>query len=68
MIGSKRKISIIRKRLLDQGWATARQFDRVYAPIGIDIHSETVEEIAISIAAQLVQVRGKMKSKTTELK
>jgi xanthine dehydrogenase accessory factor len=32
--------------------------DRVYAPIGIDINSETPEEIAISVVAQLIKVRG----------
>jgi len=32
--------------------------DRVYAPIGIDINSETPEEIAVSIAAELIKVRG----------
>ncbi|MBU2496404.1 MAG: XdhC family protein, partial [Candidatus Omnitrophica bacterium] len=32
--------------------------NRVYAPIGIDIHSETPAEIAISIVAQLIRVRA----------
>jgi xanthine/CO dehydrogenase XdhC/CoxF family maturation factor len=31
----------------------------VYSPIGLDIGAETPEEIAISIAAELVQVRAK---------
>ena len=31
--------------------------DRVHAPIGLDIHSETPEEIAVSIAAQLIKER-----------
>jgi len=57
MIGSDRKIALMRKKILEEGWATPAQFDRVYAPIGIDIQSKTVQEIAISIAAQLVQVR-----------
>jgi xanthine dehydrogenase accessory factor len=57
MIGSVRKIKLMRKKFLEEGWATSRQFDRVCAPIGIDIQSKTVEEIAVSIAAQLVLVR-----------
>ncbi len=63
MIGSSRKIELMRKKFLEEGWATARQFARVYAPIGIDIYSETVEEIAISIAAQLVFVRSQIQNK-----
>jgi xanthine dehydrogenase accessory factor len=31
--------------------------DRVHAPIGIDINSETPEEIAVSIVAELIKVR-----------
>jgi xanthine dehydrogenase accessory factor len=31
--------------------------DQVYAPIGIDINSETPEEIAVSIVAELIKVR-----------
>jgi len=30
----------------------------VYAPIGLDIGSETPEEIAVSITAQLIKVRN----------
>ncbi len=58
MIGSGRKIKLMREKFIDQGWATASQFDRVFAPIGIDIQSKTVQEIAVSIAAELVQVRN----------
>jgi len=34
---------------------------RVYAPIGLDINSKTVPEIAVSIAAQLIQIRNSVK-------
>lgn len=60
MIGSIRKIKLMRKKFLEEGWATAPQFDRVCAPIGIDIQSKTVEEIAVSIVAQLVLVRSQI--------
>ena len=63
MIGSKRKVRLMREEFLKQGWATAHQFDSVYTPIGIDINSKTVEEIGISIAAQLVQVRSEVVKK-----
>ena len=64
MIGSGRKIALMRDKFIDKGWATADQFDRVYAPIGIDIRSETVQEIAVSIAAQLVQIRNQLSDRT----
>ena len=63
MIGSVRKIELMRKKFLEEGWATLRQFSRVHAPIGININSKTVEEIAVSIAAQLVQVRSQIQHK-----
>jgi xanthine dehydrogenase accessory factor len=67
MIGGARKIKLMRKKFLEEGWATSRQFDSVYAPIGIDIQSETVEEIAISIAAQLVLVRSQIQEKRKKI-
>ncbi len=59
MIGSRTKIALMRGQFLDRGWATAEQWDSLHAPIGIDIRSQTVEEIAVSIAAQLVSVRSR---------
>ena len=56
MIGSKRKIAVLYKTLQDKG-VKKEALDRVYAPIGLDIHSETPAEIAISIAAELIQIR-----------
>ena len=63
MIGSVRKVELMRQKFLEDGWATMRQFNRVHAPIGVKINSKTVEEIAVSIAAQLVQVRGQIQEK-----
>jgi xanthine dehydrogenase accessory factor len=64
MIGSERKVALMRKKFIDEGWAIPAQFDHVFAPIGIDIPSKTVQEIAISIAAQLIQVRGQAQERT----
>jgi xanthine dehydrogenase accessory factor len=58
MIGSKRKIELMHCEFLESGWATAEEWDGIHAPIGIDIGSKTVEEIAVSIAAELVRVRA----------
>ncbi|MBC8868587.1 MAG: XdhC family protein [Planctomycetes bacterium] len=57
MIGSGRKVAMMRKDFVESGRATAAEFDRVYAPIGLEIGSVTVPELAASIVAQLVAVR-----------
>jgi len=57
MIGSRRKKAMIYEKLLEEGF-TQRDLDRVYAPIGLDIGAETPEEIAVSIVAELIQVRA----------
>jgi len=59
MIGSKRKVALLRKNFIESNIATAEQFDRVFAPIGLDIGSVTVPEIATSIVAELIAVRRK---------
>ena len=58
MIGSKNKIAAMRMNFIENGWATSLQWDEIYAPVGLEIKSQTVEEIAVSIAAQLILVRN----------
>jgi len=60
MIGSRSKVSLVRETFLSEGWASAAEFDRVHTPIGLPIGSRTVEEIAVSIAAELVQMRSRL--------
>jgi xanthine dehydrogenase accessory factor len=62
MIGSRSKIKILYKELLKKGVSQAN-LDRVCAPIGLSINSETPEEIAVSIAAELIKVRGEKTSR-----
>lgn len=57
IMGSKGKAALARAALLAEGYS-AEQLARVTTPIGIAIGSETPAEIAVSIAAQLVQVRA----------
>ena len=57
MIGSQRKIESLRKHFVEKGLATREEFDRIVAPIGIDIGAVTVPEIGVSIGAQLVAAR-----------
>jgi len=59
MIGSSNKVAVMKKLFLENHWATPDQWSAVHTPIGIAIGSKTVEEIAISIAAQLVEVRSR---------
>jgi xanthine dehydrogenase accessory factor len=56
MIGSKRKSRLILEDLAAVG-VTPEQLSRVHTPIGLPIHALTVAEIAVSIMAELVQVR-----------
>jgi xanthine dehydrogenase accessory factor len=56
MIGSKRKVIEIFKTLRNEGMH-AHLFDRVHAPIGIDIGAITPEEIAVAITAELIAIR-----------
>jgi xanthine dehydrogenase accessory factor len=58
MIGSARKVGLLRERFLQKGWCSPAEWDRVRTPIGLPIGSRTVEEIAVSIAAELVAVRS----------
>ena len=61
MIGSRRKSLLIRKGLVQEGRATRQEMERVVSPMGLDIGAQSVEEIALSIAAQLVAVRRNAK-------
>ena len=56
MIGSKRKVMSVYKALENQGYKM-EEFERVYAPMGLDIGALSPEEIAVSITAELVAVR-----------
>jgi xanthine dehydrogenase accessory factor len=56
MIGSKRKTIGIFKELQKEG-LPARLFDRVHAPVGLDIGAITPDEIAVSITAELIAKR-----------
>ena len=60
MIGSRKKTVLLRDKFFSEGWATEDQWNRLYTPIGIDIHSESVEEIALSIAAEIVKIRHEL--------
>ena len=56
MIGSKRKVISVYKALEKEGYAPEK-FERVHAPVGLEIGALTPEEIAVSITAELIAVR-----------
>jgi xanthine dehydrogenase accessory factor len=56
MIGSKRKTIAIFKELINEGMEPSL-FERVNAPVGLDIGAVTPEEIAVAIVAELIAVR-----------
>ncbi|MDN3676774.1 XdhC family protein [Flavobacterium paronense] len=57
LLGSKEKIATLFQSMIADGFDKDK-IASVYAPIGIDIKSETTQEIAISIAAQLIRVKN----------
>jgi len=56
MIGSKRKTITIFRELVKEG-LSPELFERVHAPVGLDIGAITPEEIAVAITAELIAVR-----------
>ena len=62
MIGSKRKVEKIKKEFLNNNSLTENQLQKIDWPMGVKIECQTPEEIAVSIIAKLIDVRGKMKN------
>ena len=58
MIGSKRKVLNVIRELEKEGLDRAA-FERIHAPMGLDIGAISPEEIAIAVAAEMIAVRRK---------
>lgn len=58
VMGSRKKKEVIRQKLLADGFSP-EDISRITTPIGLDILAETPEEIAVSIAGQLIAERAK---------
>jgi xanthine dehydrogenase accessory factor len=58
-LGSQRTQQARRRRLLDEG-ISEQALERLHGPIGLDIGALTTPEIAVSILAELIQVRRRM--------
>ena len=59
MIGSKRKVLVTRKLFLERGWADDDDLDDIDMPIGVAIAAESPAEIAVSIAARMIEVKNR---------
>src|SRR6185312_13896765 len=60
MIGSARKARTIFNHFAEEKIATAEQMARVACPVGIEIRSQSVPEIAVSIMAQFIEKRAEL--------
>ncbi|PKB65749.1 MAG: hypothetical protein BZY82_07305 [SAR202 cluster bacterium Io17-Chloro-G3] len=56
LVGSQRKVILIYEELLKRGISMDR-LRAIHSPVGLDIHARTPEEIAVSIMAEIIQVR-----------
>jgi xanthine dehydrogenase accessory factor len=59
VMGSKKKTTTQRKMLEEDGYSL-KNIERIKMPIGLDIKAETVKELAISIAAELIKERKRV--------
>ena len=57
LIGSRAKVARLYDAVVAEGRIGPEQLERIHAPIGLDIGAVTPQEIAVSIAAELIAVR-----------
>jgi xanthine dehydrogenase accessory factor len=57
LIGSRAKVARLYDAVVAEGKIAPEQLERIHAPIGLDIGAVTPQEIAVSIAAELIAVR-----------
>jgi len=57
MIGSRRRIKACFQRFREEEKVTEEAIERIYAPIGLDIATETPAEIALSILGEVIKIR-----------
>ncbi len=58
MMGSDHKVTTLRAELAQEGM-TDEEWEHVFAPVGVPIFSKTAQEIAISIAAEMIREKNK---------
>lgn len=60
MMGSRKRVALLKEQLIEEGCERSA-VESLHAPIGLSIGAETPEEIAVSIAAELIQCRSREK-------
>jgi xanthine dehydrogenase accessory factor len=64
MMGSRRRVSLVKEQLREEGFAT-EELEKVHTPIGLAIGAQTPEEIAVSIMAEIIQEKNRNGSGST---
>ena len=59
LMGSRRRVRMVMDRLVEDGY-DKEVLDNVFTPIGLNIGGETPEEIAVSVMAEIIQVKNKL--------
>ena len=57
VIGSRKRWLHTRKALIEKG-VPEEDLDRIHSPMGLELQAETPEEIAVSIMAEVLQIRN----------
>lgn len=58
MMGSRSRVRLLKETLLEEGFS-AKEVEDLHAPIGLDIGSETPEEIAVSVMGEIISVKNR---------
>lgn len=61
-MGSEHKISMLNDKLLKEGF-TKEQISRIHTPIGIQVSAESPEEIAVSVACEIILYKAKKENR-----
>lgn len=59
MIGSRRKVEVVRKNLIEEKILSNEEIDSIDMPIGLKMAAQTPQEIAVSIIAKIIDERNK---------
>jgi xanthine dehydrogenase accessory factor len=65
-LGSKKKVKTVFANIVKEGVAE-ESLKRIHAPIGVPIVTDTPEEIAVSIMAEIIDVRRQKKNKNVTI-
>ena len=60
MMGSRSRVKMLKKVMIEEGWPEEK-LEELHSPIGLNINSETPEEIAVSILGEIISVKNARK-------